>query len=91
MARQATELFLDGIREEVGDKKYQKLFGLTAIYEEGISLCFVIDTTGSMHNDIAAAARRVEQIVQSGKKASRFVLVPFNDNDQTPGIRDKIR
>ena len=95
LARSATESFLENIRETVGDKKFNKLFGLTTIYEKGISLCFVVDTSGSMHNDIASVARRIEQIIQSGRKASRFVLVPFKDHSHgishSPGKRIRRR
>lgn len=46
-------------------------------------LCFVIDTTGSMSDDIAEAKRTAYQIIDSKKgtqdEPSEYILVPFND------------
>lgn len=46
-------------------------------------LCFVIDTTGSMSDDIAEAKRVAYQIIDSKKgtqdEPSEYILVPFND------------
>lgn len=46
-------------------------------------LCFVIDTTGSMADDIAEAKRVAYKIIDSKKgtqdEPSEYILVPFND------------
>lgn len=46
-------------------------------------LCFVIDTTGSMSDDIAEAKRVSFEIIDSKRgtqqEPSAYVLVPFND------------
>lgn len=46
-------------------------------------LCFVIDTTGSMSDDIAQARKIVHEIIDSKKgtqdEPSEYILVPFND------------
>lgn len=46
-------------------------------------VCFVIDTTGSMHDDIAEARNVVYDIIDSKKgtqdEPSEYILVPFND------------
>ena len=46
-------------------------------------VCFVIDTTGSMADDIAAAKETVYKIIDSKKgtqdEPSEYILVPFND------------
>ena len=46
-------------------------------------VCFVIDTTGSMSDDIAAAKDVVYNIIDSKKgtqdEPSEYILVPFND------------
>lgn len=46
-------------------------------------VCFVIDTTGSMSDDIEAAREAVYEIIDSKKgtqdEPSEYILVPFND------------
>lgn len=46
-------------------------------------VCFVIDTTGSMSDDIAEARKVVHDIIDSKKgtqdEPSEYILVPFND------------
>ncbi len=46
-------------------------------------ICFVIDTTGSMSEDIKEARSIVYQIIDSKKgtqdEPSEYILVPFND------------
>lgn len=46
-------------------------------------VCFVIDTTGSMSDDIAEARAVVYEIIDSKKgtqdEPSEYILVPFND------------
>lgn len=50
-------------------------------------VCFVIDTTGSMSNDIAEARKVVHNIIDSKKgtqdEPSEYILVPFNDPRKT--------
>lgn len=50
-------------------------------------LCFVIDTTGSMADDIAQARKIVHDIIDSRKgtqdEPSEYILVPFNDPGMT--------
>lgn len=47
------------------------------------ALCFVIDTTGSMSDDIAEAKRVSLNIIESKQgteqEPSAYILVPFND------------
>nr|XP_010780298.1 PREDICTED: von Willebrand factor A domain-containing protein 7-like [Notothenia coriiceps] len=54
-------------------------------------VCFVIDTTGSMSEDIDAARAVVYEIIDSKKgtqdEPSEYILVPFNDPDFGPMIR----
>ncbi|CAH1788858.1 unnamed protein product [Owenia fusiformis] len=84
VAALATEEFLDGIREARGDEVYSQYLNLGF----GTSLCFVIDTTGSMAADIEAAKSRSKQIVEERAKSSykpyNYVLVPFNDPEYGP-------
>ena len=50
---------------------------------KGKALCFVIDTTGSMSDDIAAVRTVTSQIINSEvgteDEPSLYILVPFND------------
>lgn len=50
-------------------------------------LCFVIDTTGSMSDDIAQARKIVHDIIDNKKgtqdEPSEYILVPFNDPGKT--------
>lgn len=50
-------------------------------------VCFVIDTTGSMSDDIAEARKVVHDIIDSKKgtqdEPSEYILVPFNDPRKT--------
>ncbi len=53
-------------------------------------VAFVIDTTGSMHDDIDVVKEVVLQII-NGKKGtqdepSEYILVPFNDPGMNCGI-----
>ncbi|MEQ2218000.1 hypothetical protein XENOCAPTIV_027736 [Xenoophorus captivus] len=54
-------------------------------------VCFVIDTTGSMSDDIEEARAVVYEIIDSKKgtqdEPSEYILVPFNDPDFGPMIR----
>lgn len=50
-------------------------------------VCFVIDTTGSMSDDIEEARKVVHDIIDSKKgtqdEPSEYILVPFNDPSMT--------
>lgn len=50
-------------------------------------VCFVIDTTGSMSDDITEARKVVHDIIDSKKgtqdEPSEYILVPFNDPGKT--------
>lgn len=56
-----------------------RLMGLSQSY----ALCFVIDTTGSMADDIDAAKQVAFNIIDSNagtlQEPSQYILVPFND------------
>lgn len=53
-------------------------------------LCFVIDTTGSMSDDIVEAKRVSFEIIDSKRgtqqEPSAYILVPFND----PGWKHRV-
>ncbi|XP_035515350.1 von Willebrand factor A domain-containing protein 7-like [Morone saxatilis] len=79
LAVNATLELLEDIRVAVGDKNFLRLMGLS----QSSVLCFVIDTTGSMSDDIAEAKRVSFDIIDSKRgtqqEPSAYILVPFND------------
>ncbi|KAL6487768.1 hypothetical protein MHYP_G00043940 [Metynnis hypsauchen] len=83
----ATRELLEDISAGVGDSEFLRLMGLT----QTSVLCFVIDTTGSMSDDIAEVRRVTSSIIdrKAGKKnqPSEYILVPFNDPDFGPLTR----
>ncbi|XP_049427227.1 von Willebrand factor A domain-containing protein 7 [Epinephelus fuscoguttatus] len=86
LAVNATMELLEDIRLAVGDKNFLRLMGLS----QSSVLCFVIDTTGSMSDDIAEAKRVSFEIIDSKRgtqqEPSAYILVPFNDPDFGPLI-----
>ncbi|XP_061686245.1 von Willebrand factor A domain-containing protein 7-like [Syngnathoides biaculeatus] len=79
LAENATVELLEEIRIAVGDHNFLRLMGLS----QSSALCFVIDTTGSMSNDIAEAKRVSFNIIDrkrgTQQEPSAYILVPFND------------
>ncbi|XP_072533311.1 LOW QUALITY PROTEIN: von Willebrand factor A domain-containing protein 7-like [Salminus brasiliensis] len=84
VATAATRELLEDIRAAVGDFEFLRLMGFT----QASVLCFVIDTTGSMSDDIAEVRRVTSFIINSrkgtAKQPSEYILVPFNDPDFGP-------
>eukprot|EP00118_Oscarella_pearsei_P029007 m.3463 g.3463 ORF g.3463 m.3463 type:complete len:1268 (+) comp9407_c0_seq1:67-3870(+) len=85
LAIKATEHFLQGIRDVVSDETFLQIFNL-GVSIGGSSLVFVIDQSGSMRDDIAAAIDRATAIVQSSSQPFDYVLVQFNDYDKDPAF-----
>uniref|UniRef100_A0A8B9LIB7 von Willebrand factor A domain-containing protein 7-like n=1 Tax=Astyanax mexicanus TaxID=7994 RepID=A0A8B9LIB7_ASTMX len=87
IATEATLQLLEDIRGAAGNKDYLRLMGIA----RSAVLCFVIDTTGSMADDIAEAKRVAHNIIDSKKgtqdEPSEYILVPFNDPKFGPLIR----
>ncbi|CAH1264800.1 VWA7 [Branchiostoma lanceolatum] len=80
----ATEHFFyaagSGLKDQVGVDVFRRFFNLAS----GTSLCIVMDDTGSMSDDIAAAKAVSIEIIQRAAanpfdKPYNYVLVPFND------------
>ncbi|KAM7399629.1 hypothetical protein PAMP_018882 [Pampus punctatissimus] len=82
LATEATLTVLRDLRDTVGHKTFLKLFSVKQVP----ALVFVIDTTGSMFEEITAARLRAFSIIQSRANGpdqpSIFLLVPFHD----PGV-----
>ncbi|XP_064098255.1 von Willebrand factor A domain-containing protein 7-like [Macrobrachium nipponense] len=74
LAVKATDHYLKVILDAVDVDLYRKLFDLY----HGSALSIVMDTTGSMGDEMNAVKKQVHQIVESAS-ASLYVLVPFND------------
>ncbi|XP_060782511.1 von Willebrand factor A domain-containing protein 7-like [Neoarius graeffei] len=87
VATAASKELLQDIRATVGDSTFLRLMGLS----QTSVLCFVIDTTGSMSDDIAEVRRVTSSIIDSqtgtATQPSEYILVPFNDPDYGPLTR----
>ncbi|XP_041840152.1 von Willebrand factor A domain-containing protein 7-like isoform X2 [Melanotaenia boesemani] len=81
LALNASMELLEDIRSHVGNAKtFLRLMGLGP---QGNVLCLVIDTTGSMSDDIFEAQLVTKDIIDSRRgtqqEPSAYILVPFND------------
>ncbi|XP_067260199.1 von Willebrand factor A domain-containing protein 7-like [Chanodichthys erythropterus] len=89
MAINATMEMLQDIRLATGNQDFLRLMGLS----QTSVLAFVIDTTGSMSDDIEEAKRVSFSIIDSRRgtpeEPSGYILVPFNDPDFGPLTRTK--
>ncbi|XP_060729093.1 von Willebrand factor A domain-containing protein 7-like [Tachysurus vachellii] len=87
VATAATRELLQDIRAAVGDSEFLRMLGLS----QTSVLCFVIDTTSSMSDDINEVRRITSSIIDSNtgtaSQSSEYILVPFNDPDYGPLIR----
>ncbi|XP_049896948.1 von Willebrand factor A domain-containing protein 7-like [Epinephelus moara] len=85
----ATSEFLEDIRGAAGDKPFLQMMGISR--GSGKPLCFMIDTTGSMSDDIAAVRTVTSDIIDrrvgTQDEPSVYILVPFNDPDFGPLTR----
>nr|XP_028575724.1 von Willebrand factor A domain-containing protein 7-like [Podarcis muralis] len=87
LAIQATRDFFVGdgygLLDQVGSDTFKRFFNL-----EGYSLTFVIDTTGSMsediHHVITTSFNLLQEFSSSPDKPFNYILVPFNDPDVGP-------
>ncbi|XP_047009843.1 von Willebrand factor A domain-containing protein 7 isoform X2 [Ictalurus punctatus] len=87
VATNATIELLDDIRAALGDSDFLRLLGLG----KTSALCFVIDTTSSMSDDIAKLRKVTSAIINSKKGTAvqplQYILVTFNDQDYGPLTR----
>ncbi|XP_062848411.1 von Willebrand factor A domain-containing protein 7-like, partial [Trichomycterus rosablanca] len=85
---EASKQLLQEIRDEAGDMAFLRLMG---IFQTSSALCFVIDTSVSMNNDITEVKRITSSIVNSIRgtvdEPSAYILVPFRDPDFGPVIK----
>ncbi|XP_047667867.1 von Willebrand factor A domain-containing protein 7-like [Tachysurus fulvidraco] len=87
VATAATRELLQDIRAATGDSEFLRLMG----FSQTSVLCFVVDTTGSMSDDINEIRRVYSSIIDSkvgtAVQPSEYILVPFNDPDYGPLTR----
>ncbi|XP_061683678.1 von Willebrand factor A domain-containing protein 7 [Syngnathoides biaculeatus] len=84
LASEATLSVLRDLRDTVGHKTFLRLFSV----KQAPALVFVMDTTGSMFEEITAARLRAHSIIRNradlpGQPGS-FLLVPFHDPEVGP-------
>ncbi|XP_068223894.1 LOW QUALITY PROTEIN: uncharacterized protein [Palaemon carinicauda] len=79
MAIAATEYYLSVLREAIGDDCFRHLFDLYP----GSALSIMIDTTGSMTQEIKAVKAESKLIVERTNPAF-YVLTPYKDPDLGP-------
>ena len=72
------------LRKVLSKKEFDILLGITG----DVSLVFVIDTTGSMGDEIEAAKTIVKAIAAHPRDSSvDFILSPFSDPSKCTGLR----
>ncbi|XP_062391750.1 von Willebrand factor A domain-containing protein 7-like [Sardina pilchardus] len=80
IATKASVDLLQDIRAAVGDADFLRLMRMS---QTSSSLCIVIDTTGSMSDDISVVRQTATVIIDSKKgtpdEPSDYYLIPFND------------
>ncbi|XP_017319797.1 von Willebrand factor A domain-containing protein 7 [Ictalurus punctatus] len=81
VATAATRELLQDIRAAVGDAEFLRMLRLS----QTSVLCFVIDTTSSMSEEIDEVRGVISSIIDSNTETatqtSQYILVPFNDPD----------
>ncbi|XP_040907014.1 von Willebrand factor A domain-containing protein 7-like [Toxotes jaculatrix] len=86
LAKAATSQLLEDIRGAAGDRPFLEMMGISKGSSK--ALCFVIDTTQSMSDDIETVRNVTSFIINSEvgteNEPSLYILVPFNDPDFGP-------
>ncbi|XP_062414135.1 LOW QUALITY PROTEIN: von Willebrand factor A domain-containing protein 7-like [Pungitius pungitius] len=86
LAIAATSLLLEDIRGAAGDRPFLQMLGISKGSSK--ALCFVIDTTNSMRDDLEAVRAVTSSIIDNAvgteDEPSAYILVPFNDPDFGP-------
>ncbi|XP_061755101.1 von Willebrand factor A domain-containing protein 7-like [Nerophis ophidion] len=89
LAAMATSEILENIRQDVDDVPFLRMLGISR--GSGKALCFVIDTTESMSDDIAAVraatSSLIDDVAGTEDQPQSFILVPFNDPEVGPLMR----
>ncbi|KAL7389903.1 hypothetical protein ABVT39_011750 [Epinephelus coioides] len=88
LAKAATSDLLEDVRRAAGDREFLQMMGISKGSSK--ALCFVIDTTKSMSDDIATVkevAKTIITNVGTENEPAVYILVPFNDPDVGPLIK----
>ncbi|XP_075343581.1 von Willebrand factor A domain-containing protein 7-like [Odontesthes bonariensis] len=89
LAVAATSELLEDIRGAAGDRQFLQMMGINKGSSK--ALCFVVDTTGSMGDDIAAVRTVTSSIIDrkvgTDNEPSSYILVLFNDPGFGPLMR----
>ncbi|XP_036423622.1 von Willebrand factor A domain-containing protein 7-like [Colossoma macropomum] len=84
VAAEATKDLLQNIRIAFGNTVFLRMLGIT----RSTVLCFVIDTTASMTDDVAEVRRLTTKIIDETRgtpnEPSLYILVEFNDPEVGP-------
>ncbi|XP_077186946.1 von Willebrand factor A domain-containing protein 7 isoform X2 [Paroedura picta] len=87
LAQEATTDFLKFLQREIGKKQFMRLLDISP----ATGLSFVVDTTGSMGEEINAAKSQARKIIDSRRGSLHepdfYLLVPFNDPDYGPILK----
>ena len=69
--------YMDRIKGEIGNETFDKMMGVN----ESVTLMFVIDTTGSMYDEIKAVKAIAQYIIDHQRNDTKvdYILSPFND------------
>ena len=73
----AVKVFMDSVKKDLGTDAFDTFLGVKG----KVTLIFVIDNTGSMWDEIAAAKAIAKSIVNQPRKDTtvNYILSPFND------------
>ncbi|XP_077401952.1 von Willebrand factor A domain-containing protein 7-like [Vanacampus margaritifer] len=89
LATSATSEILENIRQAAGNVPFLQMLGITR--GSGNALCFVIDTSQSMSDDIAAVQSATSSFINTQVGTDNeplfYILVPFNDPGFGPVTR----
>nr|XP_056701081.1 von Willebrand factor A domain-containing protein 7 [Euleptes europaea] len=87
LAQEASTHFLETLWREIGNKQLMRLLDISP----ATGLSFVVDTTGSMGEEINAAKSQARKIIDSRRGTLQepdfYLLVPFNDPDFGPMLK----
>ncbi|XP_008119755.2 von Willebrand factor A domain-containing protein 7 [Anolis carolinensis] len=79
LAQEATKHFLEKLWREIGSKQFMRLLDISP----ATGLSFVVDTTGSMGDEINAAKNQAREIIDqrhgTPQEPDFYLLVPFHD------------
>ncbi|ETE66540.1 Protein G7c, partial [Ophiophagus hannah] len=86
LALEASIHFLEKMRREIGNRQFMRLLDISPT----TGLSFVVDTTGSMGEEISAAKFQAREIIErrqgTPQQPDFYLLVPFHDPGKTTDV-----